>query len=91
MPCFSASPERGRTWTSWPCGISIAKPVATACRLPGLQRQIFSRDDVKPGGMLRRIFGQRQAFAVGQARQLDFDHAGVVPVLVREGKSRRCS
>ena len=36
--------------------------------LSGLQREIFSRDDVKPGGMLRRIFGQRQAFAVGQAR-----------------------
>ena len=37
----------------------MAKPVATAWRLPGLQRQILGRDDVQAGGMLGRILRKR--------------------------------
>ena len=28
-PCFRASPDRGRTWPSYPSGIAMRSPVAT--------------------------------------------------------------
>src|SRR6058998_1355026 len=35
MPCFSASPERGRTCASNPAGSAMARPVGMSCRAPG--------------------------------------------------------
>src|SRR5437588_7375484 len=34
-PCFTASPERGRTWASYPVGIASASPVRTSRRSSG--------------------------------------------------------
>src|SRR5690606_12290216 len=38
MPWRSAKPERGRTWPSYPGGISRAIPVGTSARCPGSSR-----------------------------------------------------
>src|SRR5438094_9307081 len=35
MPCFAASPDRGRTCISKPSGTSIANPVGTSAMAPG--------------------------------------------------------
>src|SRR4051794_39352612 len=35
MPCFTASPERGRTCPSKPRSIATARPVGTSARAPG--------------------------------------------------------
>ncbi|MNI17331.1 hypothetical protein D3C73_706990 [compost metagenome] len=34
-PCFSARPERGRTWASWPGCRAIFSPVGISLRWPG--------------------------------------------------------
>src|SRR3990170_735262 len=47
IPLRIARPDRGRTWTSNPLGISIAKPVATACRAPGCS-VTASADEAEP-------------------------------------------
>ena len=86
IPCFSASPERGRTWPSKPGGSAIARPVGTSARCAGRERQRRGLGDRREQIEARGVFGligrQCEPFAVRQALHFDDDIGahGWVPV-----------
>ena len=80
-PGFSARPERGRSWTSWPGGISSARPVGTSARAPGASVRPCGAvaggevgAEVHAGGAVGGVGRQRQRRVVaGQAADADGD------------------